>query len=194
MLMSVCHRRSIRSNDAERAPRTGRRLDSYDVPATNDPAGDDDTHHARLPHQRPVLVAREQSGEQTPLMPVELNARVAQSGHFDHRFRPKVKARARRKAEQVDAASCDILAEVAGANVKTCRVQLVVQLAMDKVNLPQVRLCRVPRDPRSVFDGGSRMRVGLDAQSGNQANVRLRALAERVRLAPVNACDDSFRR
>ena len=77
--------------------------------------------------------------------PVELRAGVAEPGHLDDRLRAEVEPRPAPEREQVDAACGDVLAHRAGTDGEAGDRELVVQLAVDQVHLPQVRLRRVAR-------------------------------------------------
>ena len=67
-----------------------------------------------------------------------------------------------------------------GSTVKPLFRQFGEQLGVQQVNLAQVRLGRILRDSGTVLDGDAAVRIALDAQAFEQANGRLRSLAEAV--------------
>src|SRR3546814_8316106 len=84
----------------------------------------------------------------------------------------------------------DVLADLARPDVEPLRLQLVEQFGVDQVDLPEVRLGRVARDARAVLHRLAEMRVAGDTEAGDEADLGLIGLAERVRGAAADR-DDS---
>ena len=85
---------------------------------------------------------------------------------------------ARAQAQQVDAARGDVLAHDARPDPETGPGQLVQQLAVDQMHLPQIGLGGIRPDPGTVLDRDAHVRVALHAQPGQQRDGRLQRLAE----------------
>jgi len=81
--------------------------------------------------------------------------------------------RARRQREQVHAARRDVLAHLPWRDGEARGPQLVVQLGVDQVDLPEVRPARVACHPRAMLHGRARMRVALDAEPGDETDALL---------------------
>ena len=92
--------------------------------------------------------------------------------------------------EEIDATCSHVLAEIARFDREPSRTKLVVQLGVDEVHLPQVRLQRVPRHARPVPDGDALMRVSLHAQPRDETDTGLRRLAEGVAATPCDGDDE----
>ena len=69
--------------------------------------------------------------------------------------------------------------------------QLVMQLRVNQVDLPEVGPLGVPGCKRPVLDCSSLVRVTLDAQAGEQANTALVRLCDRMRRAAAHCRHDS---
>jgi hypothetical protein len=174
--------------------RLGREHDADRVAGAHLSSGHDGAHDARLADEPAVVVTLERRRHQARLNPVELSAGVSQAGHLDDRRRAEVEARAGRQREQLDAARGDVLPQHARPDREAGGRELVVELRMDQVDLPQVRLRGVSRHPGAVSDRLAEMRVALDAEPREQSD-RVRAgLRERVRLAPAHGRHDGARR
>jgi len=61
---------------------------------------------------------------------------------------------------------------------------------VDEVHLAQVGLTWVACDPRTMLDGGSRMRVTLDPESRQESDAVRVWLGERVPRAEADRCHD----
>src|ERR1700678_4270548 len=88
-------------------------------------AGDDNTHYACLPHQVALVVAVEHGGHQPVLELVELEAWVAQPGDLHDRGPTEVEASPGGQGQEVNAASGDVLAHLAGPDLEPTGGKLV---------------------------------------------------------------------
>jgi hypothetical protein len=102
------------------------------------------------------------------LKPVKLDARIAYTGELDQGVTGG-EARAGGEGEKVEAAGGDVLAHVAGFHSEAGGVQLVEQLGVDQVDLPQVGLGGVAGDAGAVLHGFAGVRVAFDTEAGDQA-------------------------
>src|SRR5215472_1192052 len=151
---------------------------------------DDGGHDAGFADEAAISCAFQCRGHQARLDAVELGARVAQTGHLDHRHLAKPQARAGRQPQQIDAAGRHILTHLSGRDGEALVLQAVVQLAVDEMHLAQIGLSRVARHPRAVLDRGPRMRVSLDAEPGHQPDAVLVGLDQRVSRAAADRGHD----
>ena len=139
-----------------------------------------DRHHAGLADQPAGRVPVQDGLHQARLEAVELQARVPQPGHLHHGLRAEHQPRPGRQAEQVDSARRDVLPHVPGGDPVPQKIQLVVQLGMDQVDLAQVRGRWVTGYPRPVLDRAPGVHVSLDADAGDESDPVADRLAERV--------------
>src|SRR5215468_4404509 len=102
------------SHRLEGAVRRGWQLHLDRVAGPHRPAGQHDRHDAGLAHEPAARVALEGGLHQARGDPVELGARIAEAGHLDQRALAQAEARARRQGQEIDAASRDVLAHLAG--------------------------------------------------------------------------------
>lgn len=105
-----------------------------------------------------------------------------------------MEAGSRRQLEERDAAGRDVLSHRAGRHRETGAGQLVVQLTVDEVHLPQVRLRGIPGDPRPVLHRRPAMRVPLDAETDQETDRRPVHLADTVGRLAAYGGDDGVRR
>jgi hypothetical protein len=127
--------------------------------------------------------------EQSLLEVVELRARVAKAGEGDESTAAEAQDAAGREAEQVDVTGRDVLADVTGAYVEARGDELVMELALDQVHLPEVGLCRVDRHPRAMLDRRAAVGVTLHAEAGDEQHLVDGRLREVVSVAPVQMGD-----
>src|ERR1700761_1458266 len=127
--------------------------------------------------------------EQPGLEILDLVAGIAQAGEFDDRLRTEPKTRAGRQAEQVDVSCRNVLAQLAGANAVALLCDLVEQLCLDQMNLPQVRKLAEPFDVVEMLIRHAGMRVAFDAEIRDQPDGVFRRFAERVPVARMHAYD-----
>src|SRR6266508_2291155 len=154
--------RAPASDPLERPVRRGRKLDPDRVPGAYLAAGEHDAHHAGSAYHRAGVVAVDQGGHQPVLDAVELSARVAQPGHFDHCGVAQVQPGPGGQAEQVDPAGGDVLTHLTCGNGEALGGEVGVQLGVDQVHLAEVGLARVARHPAAVLDPGAGVRVVPD--------------------------------
>jgi len=152
----------------ERAMRLPRQLHPDRVAGPHLAAGDDDAHDARFTNQVAALVPAECGGHQTCLNAVQLGTRIAQTLHFDN-SPTEMQPCTYRQTEEIDTARRDVLAHLPGRDCETTRSQFVVQFGVDQVNLAQIGLGRVARDPRAVLDGDPLVRVAFDSRARQRA-------------------------
>src|SRR5207244_3805495 len=103
-----------------------------------------------------------------------------QAGDFNHCLCTKVQPGAGWQAEQVDALSGDVLAHLAGRDVKTGSAQFVMKLGVDQVDLSKIWCLRVDLDPRQMLDRRARMRIAFDPEAREQGDRVLVTFGERV--------------
>jgi hypothetical protein len=101
----------------------------------------------------------------------------------------EAEAGAGRQDEEVDAFGGDVFAHLTGGDLEAGGAQLGVELGVDQVDLAQVRLRRVACDPRAVLDGDAGMGVAVNAETGDEADHRLVALAHCVAAAAADRQD-----
>ncbi len=131
------------SDSVELEMRLGRQLDPYAVMRADRSTGDDDAHDPSLADQAPLLVAVQDSLHQAGLEVFKLIAGVAEAGHLDDGVGAEVQPRAARQAEEVEATGGDVLTQLPRCDVEASISQLVVELSMNEMDLPQVRPGRV---------------------------------------------------
>ncbi len=139
--------------------RLGRQLDADAVMRADGSTGYDDAHDPGLADQAPVLVAAKDGLHQPGLEVVQLITGVAQPGHLDDRVGTDVQPAAARKAEEVEAAGGDVLAQLPRCDVEAAIPQLVVEFGMNEVNLPQVRRSPVRPNSGAMLHGHPGMRI-----------------------------------
>jgi hypothetical protein len=150
-----------------------------------------DPHHAGLPDQPAALGPLENRRHQAGLETIELSTRIAQTGEFDDRTRTDPKAGADRQAQQVDAASCDVLADLASSHAKSSQPKLLEKLGVNQVDLSQVALSWIAGNPRTVLHRLSSMHVALDTMTRDQAKPRLSRLAKGMPRARAQGDHDA---
>jgi len=129
-----------------------------------------DPHYAGLADEVAVGVAVQHGLHESTVDSLELQARVAQPGHLDHGGVAEVQACTGGQGEQVDATGGDVLPHLPGLDREAGLGQLVVQFRVHEVDLPQVRLARVPGHPGAVFDCHTLMRVTVHPEPGHHQN------------------------
>ena len=113
------------------------------VTCPDDAARDDHAHHAGAPYDGAVGGAAGHVAQQALVVRLDLDARVAQALDPDHGLGAEVEQGAGRQPEKVDAAGGDVLAEVAWGDVVPVPGEIVEELRVEQVDLPEVRLVRV---------------------------------------------------
>lgn len=120
-----------------------RELDRDRVPGTDDTTGQDHAHHPGPPYDGAVGRAAHHVTQQALVVRLDLDARVAQAPDPDHGIGAEVEQGAGRQPEEVDAAGGQVLAEVTWGDVVPVSREVVEELGVDQVDLPEVRLVRV---------------------------------------------------
>ena len=131
----------------------------------------------------------EDRGHEAGFEAIELEAGVAQAGHFDDSFGAEPKARPCGEGEEVEAAGGDVLAHFAVRHAETAHAELLVQLRMDEVDLAEVGLRGVARDARAVLHLLARVSVAFDAKPGQEGDAFDRGLTHRVAGTAVDSFD-----
>ncbi|GAA2464258.1 hypothetical protein GCM10010405_55770 [Streptomyces macrosporus] len=169
--------------------RSVRQFDLDRVAGAHHAAGPDDAHHPGLADDVAVLVAADDLLRQARPEVLDPEAGVAQSGELHDRLAAEAQQRARGRAEQVDAAGGDVLAELPRPHVEPRPADLVEQLLVDQVHLAQVRLGGVLGDARAVLDRHPRVDVPLHPEPGEQRDAVPVRLGERVRAVAADRRD-----
>lgn len=169
--------------------RLGRQLDAYAVMRADDSTGDDDAHDPSLADQAPVLVAVKDRLHQPRLKDVQLITGIAQSGHLNDRVGTEVQPGAAGQAEEVQAAGGDVLAHLPRCDIEAAISQLVVELGMNEVDLPQVRLCRVGPNSGAMLHGHPGVRIVVHPDTGDKVDAVRIQLAECVHTATADGDD-----
>lgn len=120
-----------------------RQSDQDRVGRANLAAGNDDAHNSRFADQVSRRVAIHDRRRQSRLMVVELAARIAQSGNFDHGLGAHAQASSTREREQINPARGDVFAHDAGADIEPGIPQRLDQCDVDQVDLAQIGLGRI---------------------------------------------------
>jgi hypothetical protein len=142
-------------------------LDVDHVGRADEAAHEHDPHDAGLADEVAVRVTVEDGTHEAVLVAVDLRARVAQAGQLDDGVVAEVEPGADGQAEQVDAAGRDVLAEVARCHGEPATRELVEQLGLHEVDLPEVRR-RVRLASRPVLNCRAGVHVALDADPGRE--------------------------
>jgi hypothetical protein len=115
---------------------------------------------------------------------------MTQTGQRYQRAITDAQRRADGKGRQIETSRGDVLSEVTRPDCEAGRSQILLELSVHQVHLPQVRLERIRRHPRPVLHRRTEMGIALDAHPRNEDELILFALRERVRLAPVKVSND----
>ena len=113
------------------------------VSGPDEAAREDHAHHPGAPYDGAVGGAAGHVAQKALVVRLDLDARVAQALDPDHGVGAQVEQGAGRQPEEVDAAGGQVLAEVAGGDVVPVPGEVVEELRVDQVDLPEVRLVRV---------------------------------------------------
>jgi len=126
--------------------RLGGKSDVDPISGRDFSARDDDAHHASLADHHAVLIPHGYSREQTGLVAIDLNARIPKPRNLDYGVAPNMKPRSHRKRQEVDAARGDVFSHLAWLQLESRLAKLIMQLRLDEMDLPQIRLVRIARD------------------------------------------------
>lgn len=165
--------------------RRRREVNRDGVAGTDLAAGDHDPHDAGLADQAALGVAIEYGVHQAWLKVVQLLAGVSQAGNLDHGLANREPG-ARRQGQQIEAAGGDVLAHVARPDLDPLGEERLMQLGVDQMDLTQVRLVGVARDPRPVLHSLARMTVALHAKPRQQGDRRLFRLGKAMVTAAAD--------
>ena len=125
---------------------------------------DNDPHHASLAHQPARVVAIQRRRHQPRLNGIQLGTGIPEAGHLDYCRVTNSKQAAGGQIQQIDTASRDVLAHLAGGHFNAALQELVEQFSMNEMHLPQIRLIRIPPDSRQMLDAIPQVCVALDAE------------------------------
>jgi len=106
----------------------------------------DDGHHAGLADKPAIVVPAEDSFHKALLKPIDLNARVSKTRHFKPHAFTNPQMCPSGELEKRDALGRDVFTEVAGGNLEPLLMQFGKQFRVDQMDLPKVRLRRIPCD------------------------------------------------
>lgn len=148
------------------------------VSRTYDATGYYDTHHSNLTDYGAIRALVHHQAKKARLELVDLLAWVSKSREGDERVGAESKHRARWQAEQLQTARGDVLAEGAWGNDVTFGTELVVELGVDQMHLPEIGLSRIGCDSRPVLHSGAEVGIAGYAQAGDERNLLGCRLAE----------------
>src|SRR5207245_5342456 len=103
-----------------------------------------------------------------------------QAGELNDCLRADAQPRASGQPEKVDVARGDVLSQLAGSYGVALGTDLIQQLGMDQVHLPEIRLLAKLPDVIEVLVCRAGVRVALHSPILNQTDCVLWHLAERV--------------
>jgi hypothetical protein len=169
--------------------RSIRALDADQVALVHDPSRHDDPHDPGEADQRAALVAPPRRLHEPGLQAVQLPARIAQPGDLDDRLLADVQRAPAREREEVEATSRDVLSHEPDVDLEPLGAKVDVQLRREQMDLTQVRLGGIAREPAQVLHRGATMRIALDAETREQPDALPCLLADRVLRAQVNGDD-----
>lgn len=106
----------------------------------------DDAHDARSADQPAIGASIEDAIEQPVLEVLDLPAPIAQTRHSDEHVVAQSQHRPGRQREQVNASGRDVLAQGTRRHGEPGRSEVVEQLTLQQVDLPQVGLSRIRGD------------------------------------------------
>jgi hypothetical protein len=145
-----------------------RQLHSNLVVSSHNPSDDDNRHHPALAFNGPIIRSSQDLAEQSWFESINLLARISKTGDADHGVVAEVEQRAFGKGEQVDAPCRNVLAQLPRLNLVAGCCHFVEKLRMDQMQLSQVGLRGIARNPREVLNGCPSMGITLDSPSRNQ--------------------------
>ncbi len=172
--------------------RLGWKLDPYGITGRYLPSGQNDTHDARLADDLALLVTLERRGHEPWLDLIELHAGVPETGHFDDSGIAQAEPSPRGQREQMNPARGDVLTHLSSRHGEAVRPEAVVKLGVDQMDLAQIRLARIARDPRAMLNRPAHVRVTLDPESLQEPDALPTTLAELVLTVPTHSRYPSF--
>ena len=99
---------------------------------------------------------------------------------LDDRLVAQSQSRAGRQPEQVDAARGHVLAHLAGRHLEPALAQLVMELGMNEVDLPQIGLRRIRAHAREMLEPLPEMSIPLNPEPGEQTFPVVSALVDDI--------------
>lgn len=126
--------------------RSGRQFHGDPVAGADRTACEDDRHDTGLADEIAVGVAIEHGRPESLLEFIQLPAGVAQPRDLDDRLIAEREPRAARQGQQVDPAGRDVLPHLTGGDREAGPPELIVQLGVDQMDLPEIRLRGIAGD------------------------------------------------
>ena len=105
--------------------RAQRHFDANGITRAHVAACKHNAHDARLAHEDAMLIATQHRGHEPVLKSIQLCAWVAETHHFNNGAASNMQLRAGWQTKQVNAAGCDVLANLSGQHIKTRVPQLI---------------------------------------------------------------------
>jgi hypothetical protein len=124
---------------------------------------ENDAHHASFADQVSLFVVIENRLHHAFLETVDLDAGIAQTRDLNHGRIPEAQSRPCRQREQINSTRCDVLAYLSGRNGKSSRLQFIMELSLDEMNLTQVGLAWIFRNARAVLHRFALMGIAVNA-------------------------------
>jgi hypothetical protein len=131
---------------------------------------EDDTHDSGDTGYGTVLISVSQPPHQAFLEVINLEARVPQPGQFNNSIRSDAQQCPRWKRKQVNTFGRNVLTELTSSNGVALPCQLVEQLLVDDVNLPEVGLRCVLAHQMPVLDQFTGVSISIHSHSGNECD------------------------
>ncbi len=167
-----------------------RALNQDPVSGPDPPAPEHDRHDAALPDQVPGSVPVEQGFHQPRLQAVELCAGIAQARYPDQGRVAELQLCAQRELQQGDSTGKHIFSHRAGGYAEAFPGQLLEQLFMDQMHLPQVGLIWVLSHARAVLHLRTHMCIPRYAETGDQLQLRHAGFTEAMCRGQAQGSDE----
>jgi len=151
-------------------------------------------HHAIAEQHRADLGFERHRGPQSLMGPIDLGARVTESGECDDGIGTQAKRGAHRQLAEFETTGGDVLAEPATGHIETVGQQSLVHLASHEMHLTQIRPVRVLLLAAQMLRGGTSMGVTLDADTGDEGDLLDGTLGEGVIGVAVETHDGGLHR
>ena len=167
-----------------------RLMSKFDGVACPDSAAlQNDGHDTGFADQDPFGSAVQHSGQQAWLECFDLSARVSQPGDLDDCIAAQAQSRSLAQAQQVNTPGRDVFAHLAGCDGEAEIQYGHQEFLLKEMDLPKVRLIRVPCNPRSVLDGYSEVGIASNTMASDEFNLRHLVLREYVKRLAVDGED-----
>jgi hypothetical protein len=164
-------------------------LDLDDVTLADCAARSRDRHDPGLSDELSIGSPADHRREQPTLKSLDLDTRISQAGHLEHRLSDP-QDRTLRQGQQIDAAGRNVLAEITGLHPETPQLQFIEELGMNQVHLTQIRLGGIDSNPRPVLYIAPLVRVPFHTQPSRDPDFR-KDLFRKAML--VASCDGNDR-